>query len=107
MIRRVDLEGKAHGPIETPHVVDVVIDRAPDGTERPRQDKKNTRPAKQIAQTQGPGLEAQREQARANLDMVNRESDLNTVKIQGPGLEAQRDAARERLAADNYGEKTK
>ena len=61
----------------------------------------------QIAQTQGSGLEAQREQARANLDMVNRESDLNTVKIQGPGLEAQRDAARERLAADNYGEKTK
>ncbi|OZD73660.1 hypothetical protein CH272_01490 [Rhodococcus sp. 05-340-1] len=193
MIRRADLEGKSHGLIETPHVVDVVIDRAPDGTERPRQDKKNTRPAtdeeiasagawkpesersaapasspnstqppkqssgaattgaagytaaaqtqnqqdtplqgpgleaqraqarteletsytpadqsrdQQIAHTQGPGLEAQREQARANLDMVNRESDLNTVKIQGPGLEAQRDAARDRLAADNYSKKT-
>ncbi|RMB78115.1 hypothetical protein AYK61_18375 [Rhodococcus sp. SBT000017] len=193
MIRRADLEGKSHGPIETPHVVDVVIDRAPDGTERPRQDKKNTRPAtdeeiasagawkpesersaapasplnsaqppkqssgaattgaagytaaaqtqnqqdtqlqgpgleaqraqartefetsytpadqsrdQQIAHTQGPGLEAQREQARANLDMVDRESDLNTVQVQGPGLEAQRDAARDRLAADNYSKKT-
>lgn len=60
----------------------------------------------QIAHTQGPGLEAQREQARANLDMVDRESDLNTVQVQGPGLEAQRDAARDRLAADNYSKKT-
>ncbi|WCT05916.1 polymorphic toxin type 24 domain-containing protein [Rhodococcus qingshengii] len=194
IVRRVDLAGNPHGTVETPHVVEVVVNRRPDGKEFPKLDNDNARPAteeeiasarawkpesersaaptsspnstqppkqnsgaattgaagytaaaqtqnqqdtklqgpglesvraqartefetsytpadqsrdQQIAQTQGPGLETQREQARANLDMVNRESDLNTVKIQGPGLEAQRDAARERLAADNYGEKTK
>ncbi|MDN3460692.1 polymorphic toxin type 24 domain-containing protein [Rhodococcus sp. APC 3903] len=194
IVRRVDLAGNPHGTVETPHVVEVVVNRRPDGKEFPKLDNNNARPAteeeiasarawkpesersaaptsspnstqppkqssgaattgaagytaaaqtqnqqdsklqgpglesqrahartefensytpadqsrdQQIAKTQGPGLEAQREQARANLDMVNRESDLNTVKIQGPGLEAQRDAARERLAADNYGEKTK
>lgn len=83
--------------LTTEAVADILTTAAP-GMEL--RDRRQLHPRRLVPRSagcanQGAGLETQREQARANLDMVNRESDLNTTKIQGPRLEVQRDAARE------------
>jgi hypothetical protein len=43
--KRVDLVGRPHNGVPTPHVVDYVVDTTPNGQQFPKQDKGSVRAA--------------------------------------------------------------